>query len=83
MTGDRSIGMAAFADRLHRESTMMIRLRGRSGRIPEIAAGEGSRRYGPALLPGDILDGVLARDRAGRQVVGRLDAGRPSRVESG
>jgi hypothetical protein len=34
------------------------------------------------LLPGDTLDGVLSRDRDGRQVVWRLDAGRPIRVGS-
>jgi hypothetical protein len=43
---------------------------------------DGDRERMPALLPGDTLDGVLSRDRDGRQVVWRLDAGRPIRVGS-
>jgi len=42
----------------------------------------GGSRDGPALLPGVTLDGVLSRDRAGAQVVWRLEAGRPVRVET-
>lgn len=47
--------------------------------VPRFA---GERERMPALLPGDTLDGVLSRDRDGRQVVWRLDAGRPIRVGS-
>jgi len=46
--------------------------------VPTPGAGEGA----VDLLPGDILDAVLSRDREGREIVWRLDAGRPIRLDS-
>jgi len=46
--------------------------------VPRIAPDDAA--YGPALLPGVTLDGVISRDRAGTQVVWRLEAGRPIAV---
>jgi hypothetical protein len=40
-----------------------------------------SPEHGPHLRPGDTLDGVISRDPEGRQVVYRLEAGRPVPVE--
>jgi len=77
---DRSDGVVAEVGDL--EGVQALQVVDASGLFIVPAADALSAAEGPHLRPGDTLDGVISRDPEGRQVVWRLDAGRPVRAQA-